>query len=190
MNIVRKIAWKLFPPDEFTSESLRAYYKSNFGIEVGLFSYGCFDERRIYPKTFIGRYCSFSSSCRVVNRNHGSSYMSFTPYLYEKKIAGGLDRPIEQIECYIEDDVWIGHNAVLLPGAAKIGRGSAIGAGSVVTKNVPPYSIVVGNPGRVIRQRFSDQRIAELEDLRWWEWDAAQLTAFVRENPTFAYGDE
>tara|TARA_R110002020_G_scaffold10961_3_gene41566 strand:- start:6502 stop:6852 length:351 start_codon:yes stop_codon:yes gene_type:complete len=116
--------------------------------------------------------------------------MSFTPYLYEKNIVGGIDRPIEQIPCVIEDDVWIGHNAIILPGASRIGRGSAIGAGAVVTKDIPPYSIVAGNPGRVIRQRFSDKRISELEDLKWWEWDREKLTRFAKENPEFAYGEQ
>lgn len=74
----------------------------------------------------------------------------------------------------IGDDVWIGSNSVILSGVT-IGRGSIIGAGSVVTMNIPNYSIVAGNPARVIKSRFSNEIVDYLEDLRWWEWDERKI---------------
>jgi len=80
----------------------------------------------------------------------------------------------------IEDDVWIGSNSVILSGV-KIGRGSIIGAGSVVTKNIPAYSIAVGNPAKVIKKRFSEQIINELEEIKWWSWSEVK----IRQNKEF-----
>lgn len=74
----------------------------------------------------------------------------------------------------IEDDVWIGSNCVILSGI-KIGRGSIIGAGSIVTKNIPKYSIVGGNPAKVISSRFSKETIETIEKLKWWEWDIEKI---------------
>lgn len=66
--------------------------------------------------------------------------------------------------------MWIGHGAIILPGIT-IGNGSIVGAGSVVTKDVPPWSIVVGNPARVLRPRFEDPEMGpKLETLAWWDW--------------------
>ena len=74
----------------------------------------------------------------------------------------------------IGHDVWLGHGAVILSGVT-IGNGAAIGAGTIVTKDVEPYSIVVGNPGKLLRKRFTDEVIAGLEALEWWNWPPAVL---------------
>lgn len=70
----------------------------------------------------------------------------------------------------IEEDVWVGSNSVVLSGVT-LGRGSIIGAGSIVTKDVDPYTIVVGNPARKIKDRFSPEVISELEESKWWLWE-------------------
>jgi acetyltransferase-like isoleucine patch superfamily enzyme len=177
--------WRIAPPNEYTSKEIRKVYREKYNIDVGLYSYGCFDERRIYPGTTIGRYCSFSNSSRVINRNHSMESLSFSPYLYDRRL-GRVDAVYVPIKnCVIEDDVWVGHNAIILPSATSIGRGSAIGAGAVVTRNVPPYSVVVGNPGRIIKRRFDVETIEYLEALKWWEWDAEVLTKFATKNPSF-----
>ena len=69
----------------------------------------------------------------------------------------------------IEDDVWIGTNSVILSGVS-IGRGAIVAAGSIVSKNVEPYSIVGGIPAKFIKKRFTDENILELENSKWWEW--------------------
>jgi hypothetical protein len=73
-------------------------------------------------------------------------------------------------------DVWIGHGAILLPGVS-VGNGAAIGAGAVVSKDVPPFAIVVGVPGRVLRYRFAPETIAALERIAWWDWPHDRLGA-------------
>lgn len=69
----------------------------------------------------------------------------------------------------IGNDVWIGRGAIVLDGV-RIGDGSIIGAHTVVTKDVPPFSVVAGNPGRVVRTRFSSEQIKALNEIRWWDW--------------------
>ncbi|MBR6646045.1 MAG: CatB-related O-acetyltransferase, partial [Clostridia bacterium] len=77
----------------------------------------------------------------------------------------------------IGNDVWIGHSALILEGV-KIGDGAIVGAGAVVTKDVPPYSIVVGVPAKVIKYRFSENEIAKLSELKWWD----QSVEWIKEN--------
>lgn len=78
----------------------------------------------------------------------------------------------------IENDVWIGHNVTIMPGV-KIGNGAIISTNSTVTKEVPPYTIVGGNPAKEIKKRFSDEKIKELLDLEWWNWDIEKVTEYI-----------
>ena len=70
--------------------------------------------------------------------------------------------------------MWIGHGAVILAGVT-VGNGAAIGAGAIVTKDVPPFAIVVGNAATVLRRRFSEALIAKIEQVAWWNWPAEIL---------------
>ena len=86
------------------------------------------------------------------------------------------DIPIKRT--ILGNDVWVGTNAVIL-GGLTIGDGAVIGAGAVVTKDVEPYSIVVGNPAREIKKRFSDQIIASLLEIKWWDFPPDVLAKYV-----------
>ncbi len=68
----------------------------------------------------------------------------------------------------IENDVWVGHGAIILPAVTRIENGSIIGAGSVVTKNVPPYAVVAGNPATIIKYRFDQETIDKMQETQWW----------------------
>lgn len=74
----------------------------------------------------------------------------------------------------IGNDVWIGVNACVLSGV-RIGDGAVVGACSVVTRDVPPYAIVAGNPARLVRKRFDDETIEELLKIKWWDWDIERI---------------
>lgn len=76
--------------------------------------------------------------------------------------------------------MWIGHNAIILPGI-KIGNGAVIGTGAVVTKDVEKYSIVVGNPAREIKKRFTNSQIEKLEKIKWWDWDHDKIKENLNE---------
>lgn len=172
---------------ELTDLKLRERFKHMHGISVGLYSYGCFDLARIGKNTKIGRYCSFANTSSIFTRNHGIDFIGTTPYLYNSSLGIVHDEKISHQQCIIEDDVWVGHNAIILPGARFIGRGSVIGAGAVVTRPVERYSIVGGNPARVLRPRFDEAVKEQIETLRWWEWDLDDLRSWIQKNPRLIF---
>jgi virginiamycin A acetyltransferase len=83
------------------------------------------------------------------------------------------------------NDVWLGHRATVLPGV-HIGDGAVVGAASVVSADVPPYTIVAGNPARVIRPRFTEPEIERLRRIAWWDWPPGEVTAAL---PAIIGGD-
>lgn len=85
-----------------------------------------------------------------------------------------MENSISHGDITIGNDVWIGRNVMLLPGA-NIGNGAVIGAGSVVAGNIPPYSIAVGNPCKVIKKRFSEEQITLLNKIAWWNWSHERI---------------
>src|SRR3546814_8503830 len=165
-SLIEKARIHLWRRDQFTSAPLRAWFRERYRVDVGLYSYGCFDQWRMPGPIKIGRYCAIANSVRSAPINHPTVALSTHPALYEKKF-GVVDADIFYDDpLIIEDDVWIGHNALILPGCKFIGRGAVIGAGAVVTRNVERYTIVAGNPARKLRDRFrSEEHTSELQSL-------------------------
>jgi acetyltransferase-like isoleucine patch superfamily enzyme len=181
---------KILRRREFDSKLLRKLFSRWYGVEIGMYSYGCFDPVRVPPGTRIGRYCSFSMTCQFFTRNHGTKYLALHPYLYNASLGLVEQDTIMHRPCVVEDDVWIGHNATITAGAGRLGRGAVIAAGTTVTRDVPPYAIVAGNPGRVIKYRFSPHVIEKIETTRWWEQDKAHLARLLREQPELVFNPE
>lgn len=127
-------------------------------------------------RTAIGKFCSIAAMVCINPANHPNraSQHRFTyqcePYFGIENDMTVLERPISMIG----HDVWIGHGSIVLEGR-NVGNGAVIGAGSVVTKNVDPYTVVAGNPARVLRKRFDPEVIDRLERLAWWDWSHEQL---------------
>jgi virginiamycin A acetyltransferase len=162
--------------NEFESRLLRLYFRKRYFIHVGDYSFGCFDASRIPVGTTIGRYCSIAHSARVVDANHPHDRLTTHPVLYSRRLAGRDLVALSPTRLVIEDDVWIGHGATVLPGCARIGRGAVVGAGAVVTHDVPAYAVVAGSPARVIRSRFAPDVIDALEASKWWTLDMRTLS--------------
>lgn len=128
----------------------------------------------------IGKFCSIAAHTRINPGNHPLERAAMHHFTYRASRYGfGEDetsffewRASHVVE--IGHDVWLGHGVVVLPGV-KIGNGAAVGAGTIVTKDIPPFAIVVGNPGRIVRMRFSEALIERLERLAWWHWSPATL---------------
>ncbi|HET9654088.1 MAG TPA: CatB-related O-acetyltransferase [Kineosporiaceae bacterium] len=176
-SLVLKVVRRL-EGGEMHSQTLREIWRVYWGVDVGLYSDGaCFSPWVIDPWTTIGRYTSIAHGVRILNHNHPLSFRG-THGVFFNPDLGFCDRwlvgftPLE-----IGSDVWIGAGATVLPEVRSIGHGAVIGAGAVVTRDVPPYAVVLGNPARVVKYRFSPEVIEQLLAEKWWEKSLEELAA-------------
>ena len=134
-----------------------------------------------HDKLQIGKFCSVACGAKFLfnSANHALSSLSTYPFpiffeewgLEKEDVAEAWDNKGDII---IGNDVWIGYEAVILAGVT-IGDGAIIGTRAVVTKDVPPYTIVGGVPAKPIKKRFSDETISELLDIQWWNWSEEKI---------------
>jgi phosphonate metabolism protein (transferase hexapeptide repeat family) len=131
----------------------------------------------------IGKFGNIASNVRINPTNHPFWRATLHHFTYRSRSHGLAAEDDAEIFAWrmqhrvtIGHDVWIGHNATLLPGVS-VGDGAAIGAGAIVTKDVAPFTIVAGNPARVIRRRVTESVEAALRRMAWWDWDHARLKA-------------
>ena len=130
------------------------------------------------PHLVIGRYCSIAEGVTIlVNADHNVGWVSTYPMRIKFGLPGANSdgHPSTTGPVVVGNDVWIGYGATVL-GGVRIGDGAVVGAGSVVARDVPPYTIVAGNPAREIKRRFDDTTIAQLLDLKWWDLDHDSVT--------------
>jgi virginiamycin A acetyltransferase len=161
---------------ELYSKTLRKIYAKYHGIIVGMYSYGgCFSLKNVPSDTTIGRYASFARDVYILSGNHPLLNKSMHPFFYNPYFGYVDELLITRTKLVIENDVWIGQNAIILPSVNKIENGAVIAAGAVVTKNVPPFAVVAGNPARIIRYRFSQQIIDKITLSAWWENDINEI---------------
>lgn len=160
---------------------------ARLGIEVGYHSYGCFDAIRFPPGTKIGRYCSFAPTSHVFLINHGTQFLGLTAYFYDQRLGIAPDNVGPRHTLEISDDVWLGHNAIILPSTGTIGRGAVVAAGAVVTRPVPAYAIVAGSPARVVKYRFDEETIEKIEATQWWLKEPDELKDLMRECPELVF---
>lgn len=130
-------------------------------------------------RLIIGRFCQIADGVMFItaSANHRHDGLSSFPFaIFGGEPTGRPSMPPPGRDTVIGNDVWIGQGARILPGAV-IGDGCIIGAGSVVAGNVPAYSVVGGNPGRVLRRRFAVDVIARMQALCWWDWPVDAILA-------------
>ena len=127
-------------------------------------------------KVNIGKYCSVGRESNFfLHANHRPDWVTTSSMLLgpvSKEIEDmhfRLGHPTCKGDINIQNDVWIGAKATIMSGVT-IHNGAVIASGAVVAKDVPPYSIVVGNPGKVIKHRFNESQIRDLLNIKWWEW--------------------
>lgn len=131
----------------------------------------------------VGKYTCIGPYVRTTSGTHPIHYVSVHPAFYSTRGQAGFSFVKEQMfgermdrdyHIIIGNDVWIGDSALIMEGV-HIGDGAVVAAGAIVTKDVPPYSVVAGVPAEVIKTRFSDERIDWLESFKWWEKDLVWL---------------
>ena len=150
-------------------------------VEVGNCSYG---ELNIISfasdhKLYIGNYVSIAHNVTfMLDAEHYTNHISTYPY--KVKILKTADtEAFGKGNIIVDDDVWIGYEAVILAGVT-VGDGAVIGTRAVVTKDVPPYTIVGGVPAKPIKRRFSDEKIEQLLKMRWWDWSEEKIAGNIK----------
>lgn len=186
-------SWKIYPRSQGHSTVYLKNVVTDPFIEVG--DYTTYDDFVNDPRDFqrnnvlyhypecnhdrlvIGRFCSIACGARFLfnSANHALGSLSTYPFpiFFEEwglpsdcgSVSGAWDN---KGDITVGNDVWIGYEAVILAGVT-IGDGAVIGTRSIVTKDVPPYTIVAGAPAKPVRKRFSEETIRELQELRWWD---------------------
>lgn len=147
----------------------------------GDYSYVVNDSQIIYAE--IGKFCSIAAQTRINPGNHPLHRAALHHFTYRSL---SYDLGTDDDDAFFEwrrahrvvlgNDVWIGHGAIILPGV-KVGTGAAVGAGAVVTRDVPDFAIAVGVPAKVLRLRFDEETCDSLLQIAWWDWSHAQLQA-------------
>jgi virginiamycin A acetyltransferase len=137
----------------------------------------------IGDRLIIGRFCSIAAETKFIMNggNHPTDWLTTYPF----PIFGGgweaamPDRWPVKGDTVVGNDVWIGYGTLVMPGVT-IGDGAIVASGSVVTRDIPPYAIVGGNPAAVIRFRFNEHAIRRLREIRWWDWESDKISRHVK----------
>lgn len=146
---------------------------SNFNGEVRVGYATTFSTHNyIHGKIKIGKYCQFGPFASINTFNHPINHI--TTYINKNLFEGFMSQYKSNNATIIGNDVWVGKNAIIL-GGVTIGNGAIIAAGAVVNQDVPAYHIVGGVPAKILKKRFSNQIIDELQALQWWDKSEAEL---------------
>lgn len=134
----------------------------------------------------IGKFCQFAPGVTFIMNGANHKMDGFSTYPFNifghgwEKFTPSLDELPFKGDTVVGNDVWIGTEALIMPGV-RIVDGAIVAARSVVTRDVPPYAVVGGNPAILIRMRFPDAVITELLQIRWWDWDIQTITAHIQD---------
>jgi acetyltransferase-like isoleucine patch superfamily enzyme len=170
------------------SRTIRRIFSVYHQVDIGMYTSGpCYYSPHYFPAgTKIGRYSGiYENTVRIFTVNHPLDRMSTPAFLFNPKLGyAKKEADIKRRGVLIGNDVFIGHNVTILPGVDKIGDGAVIGAGAVVTKDVPDFAIVAGNPAKIIKYRFSEEMQRKIKASKWWDKDITELQNNIEE---FAY---
>lgn len=184
---------KLFPNPRIPSLCYIKNAVKNPNIVIGDYTYyddpdgaDSFEERVTHHYDFIGdrliigKFCAIARGVEFImnGANHRMNAATTYPFNifgggWEETVPALTDLPLKG-DTVVGNDVWIGQNVTVLPGT-RIGDGAIIGANAVAAGEIPPYTVCVGNPCRVVRKRFDDETIEFLLKLKWWDWSAERI---------------
>ena len=163
------------------SPSVRKLYKKYRDIEVGYGSYGGWMNELFEGPATIGCYTSIGRNLRRMPYNHHTDFATTHPIAFNPGFGVVSKDDRKKVHLSIGNDVWIGDFVTILPSCTSIGNGAIIGAGAVVTKNVPPYEIWGGVPAHFIKKRFPDDVIEMIEQSKWWELPVEKLRKYMND---------
>jgi len=135
----------------------------------------------IGDKLRIGRFCAIAKDVKFIMNGANHKISGFSTYPFQifgngwEKVAPGDGELPYKGDTDIQHDVWIGYEATIMPGV-KIGSGAIVASKSVVTTDVPAYSVVGGNPGKILKYRYDENTIKQLLEIAWWNWGAEKIT--------------
>ena len=175
MKIFRRIAKKIYAlhaPFYLDHDKRYSHY------EIGAYSYGKPTVHSWGEGTTlrVGAFCSFAPGVQIfLGGGHRTDWVTTYPFSANFEFAKGfVGHPVSKGDVIIGNDVWIGAEALILSGV-NVGNGAVIAARAVVSKDVPPYSIVAGNPAKLIKYRFDKETITSLQQIAWWNWPIEKL---------------
>jgi chloramphenicol O-acetyltransferase type B len=148
-------------------------------------------DRDDVDRLIIGSFCAIGSGASFImagNQGHRGDWVSTFPFHFmaeEPAFAGAPSGYLPAGDTVVGSDVWIGSEAMVMPGI-RIGHGAIVGSRALVSRDVPPYAIVGGNPARVIRMRFPEEQVAMLLEMAWWDWPMERIAAAM---PLLCAGD-
>lgn len=154
----------------FANDNVAAWGRGSYGTPH-IYTWG--ENANLY----VGNFCSIATDVRILlGGNHRTDWVTTFPFsVLWPDIAGHISgHPQTKGDVIIGHDVWIGQSAAILSGVT-IGDGAVVAAHAVVTKDVPPYAIMAGNPGRIVKYRFDEQTIAKLLSIAWWNWSDEEI---------------
>jgi acetyltransferase-like isoleucine patch superfamily enzyme len=170
LRVIRKIEGGYF-----YKKTSRHIYKKYYDIEIGYGSAGFIDLDKIAKGTVFGNYCGISKNTYIFNANHPPKYFTTNALLFNPRFGCTTEDVLPRTRLVVGHDVWIGLNSIILPSVNSIGNGAIIASGAVVTKNVDKYTIVGGNPAKVISNRFTPDISEKLEQSKWWHLSKKDL---------------
>lgn len=134
-------------------------------------------------KLVIGNFCSIAGNVNIyLGGNHRTDWVTTFPFGHTSQnifnAFNGEGHPSTKGDVIIGNDVWIGNNVTIMSGVT-IGDGVVIANNSHVVKNVEPYSLIGGNPAKLIKYRFTQEQIEKLLDIKWWHWDDEKINTFI-----------
>lgn len=160
----------------FYSQTARSVMLERFGVEIGAYSYGpCFKPGTFASGTSIGRYVSIGDPVQAFTANHPIDRLSTHPFFFNRDCGFVPSTSLSFTRLRVEHDAWIGASVIITPGCRRIGVGAIVGAGSVVTRDVPNFAVVGGVPARVLRYRFPEAMCRTVLNSKWWERSIREL---------------
>ncbi|NCS97528.1 MAG: CatB-related O-acetyltransferase [Candidatus Pacebacteria bacterium] len=173
---------KLFTPRLFTKDVVPKKFRDH----IGVYTYGkpIIKEFGDNGTLTIGNFCSIAKdTILILGGAHRADWITTYPFpkygkYFTQTKTNANDYSQNKGGIVIGNDVWIGTGVTILPGV-RVSDGAIIGTNALITKDVPPYAIVGGNPAKIIKYRFTETEIEKIRDTKWWEWDIQKINEAI-----------